>query len=338
MLAPRSADHRTSAGPRLFTSGMARTARAALVAIALLAVAPASANALVVGMADQKPAMFTDKRFEALNIKHARLNVAWDALNYDWQVRELDVWMLLARERGVNPLVSFGHSRIYRRQLPSPARLQREFKRFRARYPWATTFATWNEANHCGEPTCHREGLVAAYHRKLRQACPSCKVLAAEVLDMPNMLSWVQGFRRAYRRYPGRPGAWGLHNYVEANRFKTTSLNKLLRRVKGNVWLTEVGGIVKRRTKKRFTVKRIPESKRHQARVTRFIFDKVLPRYRRVSRVYIYHWNSASRRDSWDSALIGPDNRRRPAYDILAREIRHIRAAAQRAAAARARG
>ena len=71
-----------------------------LVAVAAL-VAPASASAGVsVGIADQKPDMFTDKRFDALDIKHARLAVPWDAMSYEWQRKEIDRWMLLAKAAG----------------------------------------------------------------------------------------------------------------------------------------------------------------------------------------------------------------------------------------------
>jgi hypothetical protein len=297
--------------------------RALLVTFALLLAAPVSAGAAVVGIGDQKADMFGDARFLRLNIKHARINVPWDALRHGWQVAEIDRWMNAARDRGVDPLVSFGHSRVRRRSLPQPQAFRREFRRFRARYPWVRSFATWNEANHCGEPVCRRERLAAAYYRKLQQECGECRILAAEVLDMPNMLKWVRNFRRAYRRYGvGEPRAWGLHNYVEANRFRTTSLRKLLRRVKGTVWLTEVGGIVKRRNINRHSVKGIPESKRHAARVTRFLLRRVLPRHRRVRRIYLYHWNSSTRRDTWDSAFIGPDDRARPALGVLRRHLR----------------
>jgi hypothetical protein len=293
--------------------------RAILLFVAALALAaPSSASALVVGIADQKPDMFTDERFSDLGVRHARINVAWDAMNHGWEVEELDRWMSAAREAGVQPLVSFGHSRLKRRALPTPERFKWEFRQFRARYPWVTTFATWNEANHCGEPTCHRERLVAAYYRKLRQECRRCTVLAAELLDMPNMLAWAKRFTRYVRRYKmGQPRYWGLHNYVEANRFRTTSIKRLLRTVKGQVWLTEVGGVVKRRVKKRFTVKRIPESKWHAQRVTRFVLNDVAPLSRRITRVYLYHWNSETARDTWDSALIDHRGRRRPAFREL---------------------
>ncbi|HEX2084747.1 MAG TPA: hypothetical protein VHF89_03620 [Solirubrobacteraceae bacterium] len=305
--------------------------RALLLTLALLAVAPASASAVVIGIADQKPDLFDDRRFLRLGIKHARISVPWDAMRYPWQVEELDLWMNGARARGVHPLVSFNTSRIasLRHVLPSPDELAHEFRIFRARYPWVWNFATWNEANVCAQSTCRRERLVAAYYHRLKIECPRCRVLAAEVLDMPNMVKWVRRFRRAYRRYGlGEPRLWGLHNYVEANRFKTGSVELLLRSTKGSVWVTEVGGIVKRRKvrgRRHSGVEGIPESKAHAARVTRFLLRKVLPRYRRVTRMYLYQWNSSTRRDTWDSAFIGPDDRPRPALRVLRRELERRR-------------
>ncbi len=303
--------------------------RALLVTAALLVAAPAPAGAVVIGMADQKPDMFADKRFLRLGIKHARVSVPWDAMRYQWQMEELDAWMFGAALRGVHPLVSFNHSRVHRKLLPTVDEFVGEFRRLRARYPWVANFATWNEANVCGQPTCRHERRVAAYHRALRLECPRCRVLAAELLDMPNMIKWVRRFNRAYRRYDtAPPRIWGLHNYVEANRFRSGSIAKLLRNVDGTVWLTEVGGIVKRRKvrgRRHSGVEGIPESKRHQARVTRFLFRRVLPRYRRITRIYLYQWNSSTRRDTWDSGFIGPDDRARPALAILRRELRRRR-------------
>ena len=59
---------------------------------------------------------------------------------------------------------------------------------------------------------------VAAYWRAIRLACPGCRVLAAELLDAPNLASWARAFRRAART---EPKLWGLHNYLDANRFTT---------------------------------------------------------------------------------------------------------------------
>ena len=143
--------------------------------------------------------MFADPRFAVLGITRARLAIGWDALTSPWQVAELDAWLQGAQAAGVEPLISFMHSRTNRRDVPTPERLKYEFRRFRQFYPWVTTFATWNEANHCGEPLCHRPKLAAAYYRALRRECPTCTILAPEVLDMPNMARWVQAFNRHAR-------------------------------------------------------------------------------------------------------------------------------------------
>ena len=199
--------------------------------------------------------------------------------------------------------------------LPTPERFLFEFRRFRARYPWVEEYAAWNEANHCGEPTCHRPRLVAAYYRNMRRECPDCRILAAEVLDTPNMVRWVRAFRRAAH---GEPRYWGLHNYVDANRRRTRGTRRLLRAVKGLVWFTETGGIVARHNPHRIT---FPESRRHAAVATRFVFRRLARLSRRVTRVYIYQWNAGPPPATWDSGLVGPTGRVRPAYFVVARAL-----------------
>jgi hypothetical protein len=300
--------------------------------IAALA-APATASAVAVGIADQKPAMFTDARFAAAGFKHARVAVGWDVLTSRWQRHQLEVWLDGARAAGVEPLVSFGHSRTAgrRRSLPSAERFRFEFRRMRALYPWVRTFATWNEANHCGEPTCHRPRLVASYYRVLRTECQSCRILAAELLDQPNMVSWVREFRR---HSSVEPRYWGLHNYLDANRFRTNSTGALLAATKGQIWFTETGGIVGRRNKSKVSFE---QSARHAAEATRWVFDRLVPLSPRIARVYVYHWNAERRRDTWDSALIDRLGRERPAFAVLRARVTSLRAAARRRAAARGR-
>jgi hypothetical protein len=283
--------------------------------VALLALA-SPAGAVTVGIADQKPDMFSDARFHASGMRNARLAVPWDVLTSPWQTAEIDAWLNAAQRAGVVPLVSFSHSRTNRRQLPTPERYLYEFRRFRARYPWVTEFATWNEANHCGEPTCHRPSLVAAFYRKLRRECPECRILGAEVLDMPNMASWVRDFRRAAHE---EPRYWGLHNYLDANRRRTSGTKRLLAATKGQIWFTETGGIVWRRNRRKVT---FPESTKHAAEATQFLFQRLVPLSPRVTRIYIYQWNVENRLGTWDSALIGPRGRVRPAYHVLQRVLR----------------
>jgi hypothetical protein len=288
---------------------------ACLTAVAAVLACAAPASALTVGIADNKADMFFDPRFATSQITHARLTVGWDALSSPWQTEEIDTWMAAARGAGVDPLVSFGHSRTDRRSVPTPERFLFEFRRFRARYPWVKEYAAWNEANHCGEPTCHRPALVAAYYRTLRRDCPDCRILAAEVLDTPNMVRWVRAFRRAARE---EPRYWGLHNYVDANRRRTRGTRRLLRAVKGLVWFTETGGIVARHNPHRIT---FPESRRHAAVATRFVFRRLARLSRRVTRVYIYQWNAGPPPATWDSGLVGPTGRVRPAYFVVARAL-----------------
>ena len=222
-----------------------RRSLAALFALVLALAVPASAGALVVGIAEQTPDVFNDSRFVALGIDGARLSVAWDVFDSRAQTRTLDRWLRAARADGVSPLISFDHHYPSERghSPPSPGALAHEFRIFRARYPWVHDFATWNEANHCGEPTCHRPALVASYYRALRQTCRSCTVLGAELLDEPGMLAWVRAFDRALG---GQPAIWGLHNYLGANRLQVASTLALLRATSSEIWFTETGGLVAR--------------------------------------------------------------------------------------------
>ena len=269
-----------------------------------------------IGIADQKSWVFGDERLADLGFGYARRSVAWDALRHPRQRDELDDWVEGALLLGTEPLITLSRptSKARRRyRPPTPSQVLREFLRMRKRYPEVKTWSAWNEANMCGVGTCDKPELVARYYNLMRRNCPGCKILAADLLDQPNMVRWVRAFRRAARV---EPKYWGLHNYVDANRFQTKGTAALLKTVRGEVWLTEVGGLVARRN--RSTV-RLRQGRAHAARVTRFIFSRLARLDRRVTRIYLYHWRSTTRRDSWDSALIGYDGRARPALSVLKR-------------------
>ena len=273
-----------------------------------------------VGIADQKAQVFADERLRALRLRYVRRSVAWDALRSKSQTALIDAWLAGARAMGAEPLITFSRAGGVRgRTPPAPFSFLREFKRFRKRYPQVKTYSTWNEANLCGAATCRRPDLVARYYNAIRRNCPGCKVLAADLLDRANMVSWARAFRRAAGF---EPKYWGLHDYADANRFETKQVKALLREVKGEVWLTEIGGLVARRNNSEI---RLPEGKAHAARATRFIFDTLARVDRRVTRVYLYHWSSSTNRDSWDSAFIGSDGKPRPALAVLERVLRQIR-------------
>jgi len=272
-----------------------------------------------VGIADQKATAFDDKRLQGLRLGYARRSVPWDALRFPDQRDDLDAWVKGVRDMGAEPLITFARSRDragHKHRPPGGTEFLLEFNRFRKRYPEVKTYSAWNEANQCGTGTCTRPDLVARYYNAIRRNCPGCKVVAADLLDQPNMVTWVRAFRRAAGF---EPRYWGLHDYIDANRFQTLRTERLLRAVKGEVWLTEVGGLVARRN--RSTV-RLPQGKAHAAQAMRFIFDRLARLSPRVTRIYVYHWRSTTARDSWDSALVGSDGVRRPSLAVFERVVR----------------
>lgn len=275
-------------------------------------------HAPAVGVGEQQPYMFADPRFQALGIRYARLAIGWNALQSRAESRALARWLGAARADGVHPLIAFEHSRLpgRHRRLPSAAQFGAQIRALHARYPWVTDYATWNEANYCGQPTCHSPALVAAYYAQLRRACATCNVLAAELLDVPGMVAWAAAERRALGY---EPGIWGLHNYIGANRLSTASTRALLAATRGQVWFTETGGVVARHN---HSAHDFPESSAHAAAVTRFVFDRLARLSARVARVYLYQWNAGThRREPWDSALIGARGTPRPAFWVLVQEL-----------------
>lgn len=297
-----------------------RRALAALAAgvAALVVAAPASANDLALGIADQKADTFLDPRVGELGLRHARIGVSWNVLEVDYERERLDRWLATVQQQGITPLITFQHSALDRRDLPRPEEFVAQFRALRERYPQVTQFAVWNEANHCGQPTCNRPELVAAYWRKLSLACRECTILAAEVLDLDNMSRWILDFREHTRKnYRGdlrEPSYWGLHNYVDANRFRTIGTRRMRAHTRGEIWLTEVGGIVARNNRSDL---RLPESPSHAARATQWLLEELVPLTSRIRRLYIYHWQIDELGGSWDSGLITPGGRERPAYRVL---------------------
>jgi hypothetical protein len=298
---------------------------AALCALLVLA-APARAAAAtappLIGVGEQHPRLFTDPAFHELDVRYVRFIAAYDALSSDWQRAELDGYLQAARTANVRVLLGFGHSRNPRlaHTAPSVKRFEREFRRFRARYPWLREFLTWNEANHCSQPTCRNPERAAQYYLAIRRNCRGCKVVGGDVLDGSTMPAWVKRFQKAAG--PKRKITWGLHNYIDANRFRTRGTRSLLKAVKGDVWFTETGGIVRRDNASSLT---LPQGPAHAARATSWVF-KLAALSPRVKRVYFYHWSAPGPDATWDSGLVDNDLNPRPAYDVLERWLRrHVR-------------
>ena len=285
----------------------------ALLALPALAAVPAPASALTVGIADQKADFLDDSRFLDLGVRHARISVPWDVLRDPATRDRTDHWVRAARARGVRVLVTFDRSRRPGKAsvTPSPRQLASELRRMRQRWPWLREFSTWNEAN-----INKKADTVARQWNALRKACRSCTILGADLLDRANASRWAKRFVRVAGRHPK---AWGLHNYADANRFSTKGTRKLLRTLRGQVWLTETGGVVARRNGS--SVRFAGSGDAHAARATAFLFDRLARLSSRIKRVYVYQWNVGAADLSWDSAFIGPDGAERPALGVFRQRL-----------------
>jgi hypothetical protein len=289
---------------------MARAIAALTVALALLA-PPAAEARYSIGIGDQHADTFSHPLFRQLGVRYVRLVAPWDALSNSFDTATTDAWLGAARAAGAQPLISFNHSRVKPRKLPSVRAYKKAFKAFRARYPWVKTYSPWNEVNHKSQPTFHRPQWAARYYNVVRASCRGCTIVAADVLDQAGMTSYLKGFRRFAK---GSPRLWGLHNYSDTNRFRSRGTKELLRAVRGNVWLTETGGIVK-------FAHTLPYNEKRAARATKFMF-KLAASNRRIKRLYIYSWKGETRGARFDAGLVGPDGRPRPAYNVVAKKLK----------------
>ena len=313
----------------MHSSVRARRSRAQLVLLAVIAAVlasaalPLSATArTTIGIADQTGDTFSDPLFGGLGIKHARLNLAWDVFEHDWQVAQLDTWMQTASASGVQPLVIFSQSRVEGRTrvLPTVEHYRQTVQTLRARYPFVNELAAWNEMNYPGQPTFAKPRMVARYYKVLRTTCPSCRVLPGSLLDNPNLVPWTLRLRAEIRR-TGQPDPrlWGLHNYSDVNRLRDGSTRSLLKAVKGKLWLTETGGVVHATSP---TASKYRQGPAFAGKVTEYVLGKLVKRNPRVERVYLYEWKAPTGDVSWDSGLVSPDATPRPAYGIVKKHMR----------------
>ncbi len=290
-----------------------------LLVLAALAALPAGAHAFQIGMSDQKLGMWQDPRFERLGIRHVRLLVYYNlVLKGDFS--RYDQWMAQAHARGADVLVTINqHSSGSKTALPTIRQYRRVVRTLRQRYPYVRTWAAWNEANHKTQPLFRKPRRAAQFYNVMRKECAGCTIVAADVLDSSNMLPWVATFKR----YARNPRIWGLHSYGDANRFKplgATSTRQLLRAVKGELWLTETGGIVRFSTRYRGG----KSGEARAARATKRTFAIALSSSR-VKRVYLYHWSADPKFITWDSAFVAANGRARPALDVLRKQLNRSR-------------
>ena len=286
--------------------------------------APAQAATYRVGIGEQSSALFGDARFQMTKIKRVRHLVSWDWNRRSWERGEVTGFLNGVQASGREAFVTFTaprgcwsdnrYSRAKRCRAPSTRAYVRAFKTFRKRFPFVKVFAPWNEANHESQPTARSPKRAARYYNALRSACRRCTLVAADVLDQRD----VEWYLRSFMRHAnGKPRRWGLHNYSDVNRVRSSGTRGVLRTVPGEVWLTETGGVV--------TFGRsFPRSESRAAARTRYMFE-LADAYRnrrsgmrsRISRIYPYSWFGSPRGARFDAGLMDPDGSPRKAYSVF---------------------
>jgi hypothetical protein len=298
----------------------------ALLAAALIA--PASSSALVVGIADQNPALFTNPQFQALHSKRTRIITPYDAALHADQKAQLDQWLDAAAAAHQQVLVAFNPPSTM--QCPnlngkkgcrpvSSAQYLKAFKAFHKAWPQVKLIQPWNEVNNLTQPTVYRPDAVVTYYDIVRRNCKGCTILGADLQDVPNMVNYTRTLLADFRRkHIPTPRIWGMHNYTDVNRFikdQNSSVRKIVRLLPGKIWLTETGGIYRFQPQNGRQTFR-PDLTR-QARAIDALFTQALKYKSKIDRVYIYEWFYAPASNRWDSGVLDANGAPRPAYNTL---------------------
>jgi Glycosyl hydrolase catalytic core len=286
---------------------------------ALLLMAPVAARAdPVVGVSDQSAAALQNPLFQWAGFPTARIIEPWNvALT---PAKELDTWLDAAQADGLDVLVSFEHRRgedcrVRACALPSPDELRAAFAAFLRRWPQVTAFGAWNEGNHPSQPTASDPAAAAGLYAALAAECPACRILAAEVVDIPGMTDWLRRFQAAL---PAPPQLWGLHNYGDVTRALTSGTDAMLATVPGEVWVTETGGLVRQLDANGNVRWPYDEERARAAVVNAFALADAHPD--RITRLYFYQWEAGAD-EPWDSGLLRPDGSPRPSFTEVAARL-----------------
>jgi hypothetical protein len=304
------------------TAGVASTANAALVA----------------GIGDQNSDTFSNPNFKKLKVKRTRLIVPYNAINSASGRASLDPWMAAAKAAKLKVLVAFNPAQGSRCpskpcSIPTAAAYTKAFKAFRKRYSFVKEFNFWNETNSATQPTGPTKASVlkktAALYNAARKVCGrSCRVSGPDLLDQgvgdprrsvrsrnqKRMKTWVNLFLKYARGYPT---LWGIHNYGDTNYGRSTGTSFMLHSVakKGEVWVTETGGIFSFRLQSG-TVTFKPNASRQAKAVTNAY--KIAKKFgSRIKRLYYYQWRKNNAGDFFDAGIVDFSGKLRPAYTSL---------------------
>lgn len=301
-----------------------------IVLASFLIAAPAQA-AFRVGIGDQDPAMFADKRWQDLKLKTVRYVVPWNSALDSRQSAQDNQYLQAARAAGQDVLVHFTarrgcytngkYSKRSVCRMPSVKAYTSAVKAFRTKYPFVKTYGAWNEANHVSQPTYRSPKRAAEYFLALRSACKGCKIVAGDLLDSGNMRKYATTMLRYTKN---RARIWGLHNYADVNRKRSKGISTLLKIVPGEIWLTETGGIVSFDAASGFK-----PSEAAASRAISYMFS-LANRFdvrrkgnkSRLTRMYPYEFRTKLADARFDAGLISPEGKARKGYSTFKAKVR----------------
>jgi hypothetical protein len=310
---------------------------AALIAAGVTSTANA---ALIAAIGDQNSDTFANPNFTKLKVKRTRLIVPYDAILHEPGKSRLDQWMQAARAAKLKPLVAFnpsGGSKCPAKpcSIPSTSAYTKAFKAFRKKYPFVKEFNFWNETNSATQPTGPTKAstlkkTAALYKAALKVCGRKCRVSGPDLLDQgvgdkrksvrvrnqKRMKKWIGLFLR-YAGSRNYPKLWGIHNYGDTNYGRSTGTAFMLRSIakKGEVWVTETGGIFQFKTQTGRVVFKASASR--QAKATTNAYRVAKKFGSRIKRLYYYQWRKNNPDDFFDAGIIAFNGQLRPAYNAL---------------------
>jgi hypothetical protein len=313
--------------------------------VAALAGPAAAPGAVSVGISENNPEMFTDPLFTPLGVKQARVVVSYNvveaSLKGDNEIQRVDRYIRAALAAGVEPLVTFEHSRgaaevcksksAQRSQavchLPTPFEYESAFKAFRQRFPSVKTFIAFNEGNHFTQATSRNPKAAAQFAKIAERNCAGCKILPLDVLDQADKVKakkptfkattkWIKAFRKAYGK---KPKICGIHNYSDTNRFRDAGTKALIKAMGcKEYWLTETGGLYNFGSFwSASTRKGCSSAEDCQLKATRYLFNSLVRKNKKIKRLYVYTWFGAVT-PRFDAGLVA-DGKPRKAYAEVAK-------------------
>jgi hypothetical protein len=315
-----------------------------LLALLVLAL-PATAEAKYrVGIGEQNSNVFLDPNWKSTKLKKVRYMVPWDYAKTSWQAAEVDLYMQRAHAAKQDVLVAFTARRgcwvnsRYKRtkacRAPSPSTYLKAFRGFDDRYPWVRNYSAWNEINHKSQPTYKSPKRAAQYYNTLAKECKKatrkCRVMAADMLDTSNMIKYLKRFKR-FVKGPA-PKLWGLHNYQDVNRFTSQDTLAMLRNVRGELWLTETGGMAAFGKSFKYSTSRQNRATKWMIKLAnRYGTHKARGTRARLTRLFVYSWyglkkpktRKAKRNPPFDAGLVGQTGSPRPAYKTFKKVAKH---------------